>query len=369
MRVAIVSGIWPPDVGGPASHAPAVAAFLRSHGHTVEVVTTAAAAPEPRDYPVAWTRRSLPPGVRHLDGARRVAAAARRSDVVYTTGMIGRSSAGALAARAPYVVKLTADPAFERLRRRGRASDLEAFQDGGGGMVSALARTVRDVELSHAAHVVTPSAYLGRLAAGWGVPDNRITVLPNPAPVAPAPSKDGVSPSGELAFAGRLTEQKALDVALRAVAAVPDVRLTVAGDGPVRRELDRLVAELGLGDRVTFVGPLRVDGVLDLYRRADAAVISSAWENFPHAVVEALAVGTPVIGTSVGGVAEVVTNGENGLLVPPGDPAAFGAAIARFYAEPDLRRRITAAAAPSVERYAPERILGELEQLIVRAAA
>ena len=80
--------------------------------------------------------------------------------------------------------------------------------------------------------------------------------------------------------------------------------------------------------------------VLRLFRAADAAVLPSAWENLPHTVVEALAVGTPVIATAVGGVPEVVRDGENGLLVAPNDPAALGAAIARFFADGALRERL-----------------------------
>ena len=72
MRVLVVSGIWPPDPGGPASHAPALADFLRLRGHTVEVVTTADAAPAPRDYPVHWVSRSLPTEMRYARCVRLV---------------------------------------------------------------------------------------------------------------------------------------------------------------------------------------------------------------------------------------------------------------------------------------------------------
>ena len=82
-------------------------------------------------------------------------------------------------------------------------------------------------------------------------------------------------------------------------------------------------ASSGLDGRIRFLGPLSRDEVLALFRRADAALLSSAWENFPHTLVEALAVGTPAIATSVGGVPEVVTHGENGLLVPPGEPGRW----------------------------------------------
>ncbi len=138
--------------------------------------------------------------------------------------------------------------------------------------------------------------------------------------------------------------------------------LRLAGDGDERAALEARAAELGLDSRVEFLGSLGRDEVLALFRSADAAILSSAWENFPHTVVEALAVGTPVIATAVGGVPEIVTDGENGLLVPPGDPAALAAAIRRFFAEPELRERLRSAAAPSVERFAPERVYGELER-------
>ena len=69
-------------------------------------------------------------------------------------------------------------------------------------------------------------------------------------------------------------------------------------------------------------------------------MLSSAWENFPHVLVEALRVGTPVIATRVGGVPEIVEDGVNGLLVPPGDPAALAEAIRRFFADDELRARL-----------------------------
>src|SRR5205085_8207072 len=129
MKVLIVSGIWPPDVGGPASHAPEVAAFLRSRGHEVEVVTTADRAPSGEDYPVRWVSRARPVGLRHLAALSAIGGRAAASDVVYTTGMFGRSSLAALLARTPFVVKLTADPAYERARRWGLwRGSLETFQ-------------------------------------------------------------------------------------------------------------------------------------------------------------------------------------------------------------------------------------------------
>jgi glycosyltransferase involved in cell wall biosynthesis len=368
VKVLVVSGIWPPDVGGPATHAPDVARFLASRGHEVEVVTTADSTPAPEAFPVRWVARSLPVGLRHVRGAALVRSRARRADVVYTTGMFGRSSTGALAARRPYVVKLTADPAFERSRRRGLVEgDVDEFQAGGGGAAGFALRRARDFELRHAAYVYCPSAYLRKLVLSWGIPPERVSVLPNPVPVE---LPDGGEPRNghTLAFAGRLTAQKSLGRALEAVAGVDGVRLLIAGEGPDRGPLEERARELGIADRVEFLGAQPRARVVELFRAADATILSSSWENFPHTVVEALAVGTPVLAMEAGGVGEVVRDGENGLLVPAGDTAALADAVRRYFADDALRERLRSSAASSVAAYAPERVFGELEATLRRVA-
>jgi glycosyltransferase involved in cell wall biosynthesis len=374
MRFLIVSGIWPPDVGGPASHAPEVAAFLREQGHEVEVVITADRAPRDEAYPVHWVWRSLPKGVVHARALATIAAHARRSDVVYTTGMFARSAAACALTRTPSVVKLTGDPAFERMRWRGTfTGGLEEFQRGGGGLESAALRALRSATLRTATRIVCPSGYLRDVVISWGVPAERVTVLPNPVPSSAAPvdraavrRRLGVDSDVLLAFAGRFGPQKALDVALDAVAATEGVTLALAGEGDGTAELRRR-AEV-LGDRVRFLGALPRDEVLELFGAADASVLASAWENLPHAVLESLAVGTPVLATAVGGVPEIVEDGVNGLLVSAGDRESFAAAVARFAEDATLRERLRAGAAASVERFAPERVYAELESILQSVA-
>jgi len=375
VKVLIVSGIWPPDVGGPASHAPDVADFLRARGHEVEVVTTADAPPPARPYQVRAVPRRHRPGIRHYRGAALVHHRARAADVVYTTGMFGRSALGATVARTPYVVKLTADPAFERSRRRGFVEgDVDDFQGGRGGAAVALLRFARDLELRHAAHVFTPSSYLRELALAWGVRPDKVSVLPNPAPrIPPLPDRDELRRAfglngATLAFAGRLTTQKSLGHALEAVAAAPGVELVIAGEGPDRGPLEQRARALGIADRVRFLGAQPRERIVELFRAADATILSSSWENFPHTVVEALAVGTPVLAMEAGGVAEVVHDGVNGLLVAPGDTAALSEAVRRYFQEDGLRQQLRTAAAGSVAAYAPDRVFGELEATLERVA-
>jgi glycosyltransferase involved in cell wall biosynthesis len=214
--------------------------------------------------------------------------------------------------------------------------------------------------------VLTPSAFLRELALGWGVPNGKATVLPNPAPPLPELAdretlrgRYGIE-GPALAFAGRLTAQKSLDLGIEA-ARRAGVALVVAGDGPDRAALERL-------GHARFLGPLPRLEVLELFRAADAALLSSSWENFPHTVVEALAVGTPVIATRSGGVAEVVRDGENGLVVEPGDLDALTASIRHYFDDDTLRQALRANAVGSVAEYGAERVYEQLERILVEAA-
>jgi glycosyltransferase involved in cell wall biosynthesis len=284
--------------------------------------------------------------------------------------MIGRTRVGALLGRAPRVVKLTGDPAYERALRYGLTTlPLDAFQRAGGARIDAL-KAVRSVALSGARLYVCPSESLRRIASGWGlVSPERLRVLPNPVAVPELGDREelrrrhGFS-GATLVAAGRLVPQKALEVAFGALRECEGVALVLAGDGPERARLE----EPARGLPVRFLGPQPRETVLELLAAADALLLSSTWENFPHAVVESLAVGTPVIAAAVGGVSEIVEDGVNGLLVPPQDPAALAAAIRRFFEDEALRARLRAAAVGSVTRYAPERIYEQLESLLLEAA-
>ena len=364
MRIAVLPGIWPPDVGGPATHGPELARFLVDRGHSVHVVTMASASPTERPCPVTTVDRGRPFPVRYGELTARATKAARAADVVYASSTYAAAATASLVARRPLVAKLVSDPAYERARRWGLFDGtLEQFQQAAGARLGALKRA-RTRALGRAVTVIVPSRYLAEIALGWGLDSRRVHVVPNPAPPAQAAA---ASERSGLVFAGRLTRQKAMHVALDALAYVPATDLTIIGDGPDRDRLERHAREAGLNGRVRFVGSLPREEVLHALAGAEAAVLSSDWENFPHAAVEALAVGTPLVATEVGGVGEVVRDGVNGLLVPPGSPEAFGHALQRLLDSPELQTRLSDGARASVLELDADRIYGRIEGLLEAA--
>jgi glycosyltransferase involved in cell wall biosynthesis len=148
--------------------------------------------------------------------------------------------------------------------------------------------------------------------------------------------------SGPVATVARLSPEKDVETLIRAVALAapfrPDLRLEIAGDGPCLADLRRLTAELGQQERVRFLGQVR--DVPGLLARAGLFVLSSRTEGISLTLLEAMASGLPVIATRVGGNPEVVAEGETGLLVSPGNPAALADALRQLWHAPQERRRL-----------------------------
>jgi glycosyltransferase involved in cell wall biosynthesis len=154
-----------------------------------------------------------------------------------------------------------------------------------------------------------------------------------------------------VAQVGRLEPQKDyptfLAAAARVVAALPDVDVVVVGEGALRDELDTLAARLGLAGRVRFVG-LRHD-VPALLAGVDVLALTSLYEGLPNVVIEAMATGAVAVATDVGGCRELITPGESGLLVGPGDVEAVTGAILQVLGSGELARRLATAARRRVE--------------------
>jgi glycosyltransferase involved in cell wall biosynthesis len=367
MRIVLLSGIWPPDVGGPATHGPELARFLAARGHDVQVVTMADGAVTDRPVPVSTVLRSRPFPIRYPQLAWLTAWRARNADVIYATATYAAAAAASRSARKPLVAKLVSDPAYERAQRYGVfGGTLEEFQQAPGKAVAALRRS-RTVALRRASTIVVPSRYLAELARGWGLEQERIVVLTNPAPDVPALDPEPQEPN-TFVFVGRLTRQKALETAIDAVAQVPEARLLLVGDGPERARLERHAAER-LNGRARFLGALPRERALRIVAGSEAAILSSDWENLPHAAVEAMAVGTPVVATAVGGVPEVITDGVEGLLVPPGRPDELAAAARRLLEEPGLRERLAEGARARAAELSSEAVYTRLERILEEAAA
>lgn len=193
---------------------------------------------------------------------------------------------------------------------------------------------------------------------------DRVEVIPNvglplPAQMAAALSRPRSEDAGgcTLLACGRLTKQKDYPTLLRAFTMLrgDGLRLHILGEGELRDSLQRMVTELALADRVTFMGFQR-DPFTHM-RAADIFVLSSRWEGFGNVLVEAMAMGTPVVATDCPhGPGEIIADGETGLLVPPGQSERLAAALQRLIDDPAMRLRLGRAGQARAQDFSAERV-------------
>ena len=174
----------------------------------------------------------------------------------------------------------------------------------------------------------------------------RIIILPNATP-APAPRRaPGTARDLHIIFLGKVGPAKGvrqLVDALKQLESLPNWRATIAGDGDVEATAARITA-LGLSARVRLPGWVGPAAVEELIATADILTLPSFSENLPMSVIEAMAAGLAVIATPVGAVEDIICDGGNGLLVPPGDSQALAGALGRLISDESLRARLGAAA-------------------------
>lgn len=369
MRIVIVSGIYPPDIGGPATHSANLLSALQARGHNVRVITLSDGIRRTdHGSSVVKFPRRWPWPVRLLAVSWWLLRQRRTYDLVYATGLHPAAVAGARLARRVSVVKIVGDPAWERAVRRGQTDEgFDAFQSSASGSASVRAmQRLRNWTVSASDAVTVPSQYLRDVVARW-VPGSSMCVIHNGV-------SEVVAPQGRLAanhqltlvYVGRLVGHKRVDVLVNAVAAMDGAHLHIIGDGPERDQINALIRDLDLSARVQTFGPLSHEEVLTRIAAADALVLASEYEGLPHVALEALACGVPVIAPSVGGVDEVVVDGANGLLVPSVTVDAFVSCLRRFKDDVVLRQSLTRQAGAESQRWSFAGTVDRLEDLFHR---
>src|SRR3954469_6984064 len=343
MKALFVTNRFPPDgFGGYQRVTAGAVAWLRERGHDVEVLTTAGS----------------PSG----DGVRRELRWWWRDGEWRTPGRLARRR----------VVR--ADLAAVREHAAGR--DVVAWWAMGGLPLSMMSEVstrtvgiVHDGWLAYGPEVdmgppgftpalvdtwlVNSRAVLERARRDW--PDFDAEVVPPGVDGREFPYAEGGPWGWRLLYAGRIAPEKGVDVAVAALDALPEASLVLAGRGDRPPEHPRL--------QVRECAPGELAGV---YAAADCVLFPVVWpEPWGLVPLEAMSVGRPVIATGTGGSAEYLRDGENALLVPPGDAPALAAAVRRLAEDPDLRARLVEGGRETAARHPQRAFLVRLEAVLL----
>jgi glycosyltransferase involved in cell wall biosynthesis len=372
MKIVIATGIFPPDIGGPASYVPRLAGALTKRGHAVDVVTLAdgviSEGAENFSFAVHRIARGMARAKRMVRTIGTIARLGADADVVLANGLYLETALATRRAGTPSVAKVVGDTIWERARLAGRGETLDEFQTGPLPLRWRVLRGVQNRWIGSYAHVFTPSEYLKRIVIGWNVAPEQVSVVYNAVPPVPSPlaGSTGGRPQFDIAAAGRLVPWKGFSALLR-VASRRGWSVRVIGDGPLRGELEQLASN---GNTVVhFDGHLPQAAVPDAIRSARVFVLNSSYEGLPHIVLEAMGAGVPVIASAAGGTPETIVDGETGLLIPVGEDVALETALDRLLGDSALRDAMAAkATARLAERFSFERMIDDTEALLGRVA-
>jgi glycosyltransferase involved in cell wall biosynthesis len=386
VRVAQLATRYPPGPGGVERHVAELSSRLGSRGHSVDVFTSELY----REYPWQRLDPSVPreeragfgtvhrlpvwsfPGAAHYTFFRGLDAALVRAapEIVhahtYGTHQVTVAARHRRRTGTPFVVTAHYHPPWSieggwwRHRLRG-------FYD----------RLLAGSTLAGASRLIVQTHEEERLIRELRIPLPPVAIIP--PGYAPPPPADPAGPSFArsvgvagpfLLFVGRLASNKGLIRLLEAFNAIarrdPTATLVLVGeDGGMAAAVDARTSALGLAGRVRRVGHVADDRTLAAaYREARALVLPSDYEAFGLVILEALAQGTPVVASKVGGIPEIVEDGRSALLVPPGSSSALAEALGRLWDDPDLGRRLGEAGRSTVvPRYTWEGVAEAVERI------
>ena len=321
----LLVGPLPPPSGGMANQTRQLKRLLEGDGVRVSLVQM-----NPPYHP-GWVERihGVRAVFRLLPYVRRIAAESTRADVVHVMANSG------------WAWHLFAAPAIWIARIRGapvvvnyRGGEAESFFE----HQFAIIRPT----LARAAVVVVPSGFLREVFAKRGVETVEVPNIVDLAAFHPADSRPA---EPHILVTRNLEPIYDIATAIRAFEMVleraPGARMTIAGSGPQRAELERLAAELGVSERVRFTGRLDNSELPALYRTASVALNPSLADNMPISLLEAMASGVPIVSTNVGGIPHLVADGKTAVLVAPRTPHLMAQAILRLVADPALAARLS----------------------------
>ncbi|MBU0648608.1 glycosyltransferase family 4 protein [Patescibacteria group bacterium] len=325
MKILITTGIFPPDIGGPATYVDKISEEFIRLGHAVKVITYSDEREGDKEKNFQIHRITRTPSLpwRYLKYFFRVFSLTNWADVIYTQDSVSAGLPTALANlfwRKRLVLKIVGDFAWEQAQNKyGIRDNLDEFQNKKYGSKIELWRKIEHWVAGQARVIITPSGYLKKIVQCWGVPENKIKVIYN-AFQKPGHIDESVQiPDGDIIFtAGRLVAWKGMDTLVRIMTDLlkenPNFKLMIVGDGPEKEKLDKLIKDLGLEDKVFLCGKMPREKLLGCLKKSKIFVLNSSYEGLSHQLLEAMWLGVPVAVSRVGGNPETIEDGRSGFL-------------------------------------------------------
>lgn len=380
-KILITTGIYPPDIGGPASYGQALARRI-AESQELDVIAYSSVIGWPDDkkekFKVVRIWNKIPKGFRHLMYFFRVLFAVGKADVILSLNAVSAGVPALLAARVfgkKFVVKIVGDYAWEIAVNSGRTQLLiNDFQKSKkSGRIGRLAK-LQSWVCRKADQIIVPSEYLAGMVKDWGTPPAKVGVIYNgvkfhPASISREEARVKIGVPGSIILSvGRLVPWKGFKMLIKLMPQLLEMnqffRLVIVGDGPERRLLETMVKNLRMEKKIFIVGKKSAEELAVYMAAAEMFILNTGYEGFSHQLLEAMACGVPIITTAVGGNKEIIKQGENGFMVKYNDEFNLIEAIKTLWQDKELREHFIEEGKKTVGEYSFEKMMNETEKLL-----
>lgn len=357
-KILVATGLYPPEIGGPATYTALVEKELPKRNFIVKVL------------PFSYVR-NYPKILRHIFYFFQSIFQSRGASIIFAQDPVSVGLPAMLAAKITgkkFVIRVAGDYAWEQASQRfGVLDGIDEFQKKKYDWRTELLRKIQKWVVGQADLVITPSKYFRKLVGSWIENPEKVKTIYNGIelgvqnPLA-GQAKPKTPDSKLILSAGRLVPWKGFEVLIETMKDFPDWKLVIVGDGPESEKLKAKSEKLEVSDQIEFAGSVPREKLIYYLNKASLFILNTSFESFSFQVVEAMAAGVPVITTNIGNLPEIIENGKEGILVNPNDKVQILSAIRKLDSDIKFRHSIVANAKEKSKEFSIEKTVDNLAQ-------
>ena len=320
MRVLVTVGIFPPDIGGPATFVPKIAKYFQDElNYEIEILTLSDNKNSNinDDFSVKRIDRNLPIIYRWLKTIFTIYKLGKNKDLIFVNGLGTETTIANIFLKKKIIRKIVGDPVWERAYNKAKITEsFDEFQIKNYGFSISLQKKVRSFSIKKSDIVVTPSQHLKNFILNLGF-KNKIEIINNGVFIPEENTNIFTNDQINITIVSRLVSHKNIEKIIKAISDLnsPLINLNIIGDGPELNQLQKISLESNNKDNIIFHGKLNRDDINHIFLKSDIYIQASNYEGLPHSLLEAMSYGIPVLCTPVGECKEILGNEDRGYIL------------------------------------------------------
>lgn len=313
-------GIFPPDIGGPATFVPKIAKYFQDElNYEIEILTLSDNKNSNinDDFSVKRIDRNLPIIYRWLKTIFTIYKLGKNKDLIFVNGLGTETTIANIFLKKKIIRKIVGDPVWERAYSKAKISEsFDEFQVKNYGFSISLQKKVRSFSIKKSDIVVTPSKHLKNFILNLGF-KNKIEIINNGVFIPEENTNIFTNDQINITIVSRLVSHKNIKKIIRAISDLNDplIYLNIIGDGPELNQLQKISLESNNKDNIIFHGKLNRNDINHIFLKSDIYIQASNYEGLPHSLLEAMSYGIPVLCTPVGECKEILGNEDRGYIL------------------------------------------------------